>query len=137
MTTAMADRGVTTSPKALALAYLEACGRKDFERVAELLRPDVRFDMPGLTLHGVQDYVAALRRLAPIILRYDVRETIVDGNDVCAVYDFVTDTAVGAVPSAEWLTVEAGRIGSVRLIFDKSRWPEVLEELRRRASRAA
>jgi len=50
------------------------------------------------------------------------------------IYDFVTDTAVGAVPSVEWLRVEDGRIRSIQLVFHSQPWPAVVEELTRRAS---
>ncbi len=42
--------------------------------------------------------------------------TVVDGNDVCIVYDFVTDTAVGRVPSVEWITVDARSIGTATAV---------------------
>ncbi len=89
------------------------------------------------TLRGADAYLTALRRLGPILRRNDVKQVVVDGSNVCVIYDFVTDTAVGAVPSVEWLVVEAGRIRSVRLIFHTERWPAVLAELTRRASAAA
>jgi hypothetical protein len=45
------------------------------------------------------------------------------------IYDFVTDTPVGAVASVEWLKIEDDRIASVHLIFENARWPEVLDTL--------
>jgi hypothetical protein len=48
----------------------------------------------------------ALGPLAEILLRNDIKKTVVEEPDVCVMYDFVTDTAVGAVPSVEWLRVE-------------------------------
>src|SRR5436305_7312074 len=71
--------------RSLAVAYVEAVGQKQFDRVAELLHPDAEFVTSGPTLRGVPAYVGALRRLAPIILRNDVHTTIVDGNDVAIV----------------------------------------------------
>lgn len=127
---------MTTSsdPRALSLAYLEAVGEKRFDRVAELLHPDFELHMPGRTLRGADQYIDALRRLGPILLRNDVITAVVDGGDVCIVYDFVTDTAVGRVRSVEWITVDAGRIRAIRLIFHKEHWPAVLGELIRRAA---
>ena len=122
---------------AVSLEYIEAVGRKNFDRVASLLHSDLEFQMPGKTMQGAEQYLAALKRLGAILERNDVKATLVDGNDVCVVYDFVTDTAVGAVPSVEWLTLDDGRIRTVRLIFHKERWPEVLAELKNRASAVA
>ena len=123
-------------PKALALAYIDAVSQKQFERVSALLHPDLIFELADIT-HDKQDYIAALQRLGPILRRNDVKKVFVDGDDVCVIYDFVTDTAVGSVPSIEWLVVADGQIRSVRLIFERQRWPEVLEELGRRAGVAA
>lgn len=124
----------TASPRTVALAYIEAVGQKQFDRVCALLHPDVDFEMPGRALRGVQPYVAALRRLGSILLQNEVTGVVVDHDQVCVMYDFVTDTAVGAVPSAEWLRIEDGQIRSVRLLFERARWPQVLAELARRAS---
>ena len=115
------------------MAYIEAVGQKQFERVATLLHPDVEFKMPGRAVTGAQAYVASLQRLAPILLRNDVKKTVVEGQDVCVIYDFVTDTAAGAVPSVEWLRVEDGRIRSIQLVFHSQPWSAVVEELTRRA----
>ena len=119
--------------KTLAVAYVTAVGEKQFDRLAAMLSPDVEFTTPGRpAIRGAQDYVAALRRLTPILARNDIKRVFVDGNEVCVVYDFVTDTSVGPVPSVEWLTFEDGRIRSSRLIFHTQPWPEVLKELIRR-----
>ena len=124
-------------PRALAVAYIESVGQKQFDRVAAMLHSDVEFLTTGQTIRGEQAFIGALRRLAPIIVRNDVRGTIVDGNQVAVFYDFVTDTPAQAVPTIEWLTVDGGRIRSSRLIFDKTHWPAAVAELTRRASAAA
>ena len=62
-----------------------------------------------------------------------MRATIVDGKDDAIVYDFVTDTPAGAVPTKEWITTEAGRIRTSRLIFHKEHWPKAVAELARRS----
>jgi hypothetical protein len=120
-------------PRALAVAYIEAVGNKDFDRVAELLHPDAEFLTSGPRIHGIPAYVGALRRLAPILVRNDVHTTIVDGKDVAIVYDFVTDTPAGPVPTIEWLTTDEGRIRTSRLIFHKEHWPAAVAELTRRS----
>jgi hypothetical protein len=125
---------IHNDPRAIAVAYIEAVGQKQFDRVAELLHPDVEFLTSGPSIRGVPAYVGALRRLAPIILRNDVHTTIVDGNDVAIVYDFVTDTAAGSVPTIEWITTDAGRIRTSRLIFHKEHWPAAVAELTRRST---
>jgi hypothetical protein len=56
-----------------------------------------------------------------------------DGDEACLIYDFVTDTAVGSLPSVEWLTIDGGRIRTIRPIFANQRSPEVMEEAAKRA----
>jgi hypothetical protein len=48
--------------------------------------------------------------------RYDIEKVFVDGDDVCVVYDFVTEKA--AVFFCSWYQVEASKITSIRTIFD-------------------
>jgi hypothetical protein len=87
-------------------------------------------DGPGLeSLRGADAYLAALRRLSPIIARNEIRHVYVDEEGACVLYDFVTGTPVGPVASVERLTIEDGRIRSIWLLFDKGRWPEVVERL--------
>lgn len=116
--------------KALATRYIEAVGRKDFDTVASLL--DARVECTGniAASRGAQEWIAALRRLSPILLRNEVRKVFVDGSEVCVIYDFVT--TVCPVPCAEWLVINGGVITSIFLLFDRSRWPEVMEALKSR-----
>ena len=123
-----------SDPTAVVLAYLDAFEKRQFDRVAELLDPDLDFQGPGGSTHGAEAYLTAIKRLGLILLRNAIVKTFADGNDVCVIYDFVTDTPAGAVPSIEWHTIEAGRIRTLRLYFDRVAFAPVREELARRAS---
>src|SRR5436309_14581695 len=98
-----------TDLRALAVAYIEAVGRKEFDQVAEWLHPDVEFVTTGPSIRGRSAFVGALRRLGPILVGNEIRSTIVDGNDVAIVYHFVTDTPAGPVPTIEWITFDDRR----------------------------
>jgi hypothetical protein len=111
--------------------YIEAVGDGRLDDVAPLLHPDVAFHS-GVQTHDLEAYLAALRRLGPVIERNEIRELVASGDEVCVVYDFVTDTRAGAIRSVEWLRFEDGRIRDIRLLFDGSRWSEVVAELGRR-----
>ena len=114
----------------IAAAYIQAVGDGRLDDVGTYLHPEVTFESPGLPSHSAADsYLAALERLGPIIAHNHIRSVLADGERVCVLYDFVTDTPVGAVVSAEWLTFEDGKISSVYLLFDKAHWPEVLKHL--------
>src|SRR3954463_1614023 len=77
---------MTSEPRDVALAYIEGCSRRDFDRVAELLAPDIRFAGPGNTVTGAAPYLAVLRRIGTVWVRSDVRKVFVDGSDVCVIY---------------------------------------------------
>lgn len=107
------------TPKQVALAYIDACSRKDFSAVAELLAPNVEFLGPGTSVTGSAPYLAILKRLGTVWERSDVKHTFSDGDDVCVIYDFVTNTEAGAVPIVEWLTIREQQVTSVKLFFDR------------------
>jgi hypothetical protein len=117
----------------LVIEYVSAAGDKRFDRLEELVHPDATMDgTVKATSHGAQAFVQGFRNLAPIIDRNEIRELIVDGDTAFVLYDFVTDSPVGAVLTGELLTIEDDRIRSSTLIFDWRRWPEVLGELQAR-----
>jgi len=120
--------------KQLAVAYLEAVGNKDFKRVEELLAPDLEFNGPAMSRSTAQDFIAALRRLGAIHVRNEPTRVFVDGDDVCVIYDFVTDTPAGALPTIEWLRFEGGRIRSINLYYDRVPWKGVMDEISRRTA---
>ena len=116
--------------------YIQAIGDGHLHRLEALLHPDAVFGgaIAG-ELHGAEAYVGAFRGLAPILARNEIRELVVEGDKAFVLYDFVTDTEVGAVLSGELVTVEDGRIRSSVLLFDQRRWPDVMKELREREAR--
>jgi hypothetical protein len=71
----------------------------------------------GTRIAGAENYVAALKRLAPILIRHDAKRIWADADQDCVIYDFVTDTAEGAIPSVERITMAQGRITRIELIF--------------------
>lgn len=120
-------------PKTIALKYIDGCGRGDFDAVAALLAPDIHFSGPGGQYDGAEPYLKVLRRLGQIWKGSQVKRVFADGDEVCVIYDFVTDTAAGSVPTIEWLKVEGGRIAQVRLFFDRVQFAPAAEELNRRS----
>lgn len=124
---------MTNEAKTVALAYIDACGRKDWEAVAAALDEHVQFSGPGNAVTGAVPYLAVLQRIAPVWVRSDVKSVLSDGPEIAVLYDFVTDTSAGAVPIVEWLGVEQGKIKSVKLLFDRVAFKPASDELARRA----
>jgi hypothetical protein len=123
---------VASDPRAVSVAYIEAVGDKRLDELGSLLHPQLEATVDDRSFNR-DEWIAALHRLAPILERNDVRHTVVAGDQVSVSYDFVTDTPVGAVPSIEWVRIEDGQVRTIRLMFETARWPEVMEELARRA----
>jgi hypothetical protein len=67
--------------------------------------------------------MAALKRLQSFVERADLRKLFADGEDVCVVFDLVTNTPGGA---AEWYRVEGGKIAMMRAMFDARRFAAML-----------
>ena len=120
------------NPEATVLAYLDAVAKKDLGRLEALVAPDVHFVGPAATRHGLRELREAFERIAAIHVRSDVKRVFSDGNDVCVIYDFVTDTA-GTLPTIEWIKLDRGRIASINLYYDQVPWQKMREELARRA----
>ena len=123
-------------PETIVRSYLAAVGNKDLSAVADLLAPDISFAGPAMSLHGSRDVLEALRRISAIHVRNDIQRVFVDGDEVCVIYDFVTDT-VGSVATIEWLRIAAGRIQTVNLYYDQLPWQTLRKELATRAARAS
>ena len=129
-------RHVSKHPEAIALAYLDAVSTKRLDALDTLIASDVQFVGPAMTMTGRDGLVAAFRRVSAVQVRNDVKRVFSEGNEVCVIYDLVTDT-LGAHPTIEWLVIEDGRIQSIRLFYDQLPWQSVREELARRVKMSA
>jgi len=127
----------TTDRKTLALEYLNAVGAQQCHKVEALLAPDFEFRGPSVKRASAAEFGAALKRLGAIHVRNDVKRVFADGDEVCIIYDFVTDTPAGALPTIEWLRFEGDRIRSIDLYYDRLPWQTVMATMAERAGRTA
>jgi SnoaL-like protein len=126
---------MSTDKKTLALAYLDAVARQKFSTLEELLADDLHFRGPASNRTSAKDFISALKRLAAIHVRNDIKRVFVDGDEVCVIYDFVTDTAAGALSTVEWLRFQGTRIASIVLYYDQLPWQTVMAAMAERAAR--
>jgi ketosteroid isomerase-like protein len=89
----------------------------DFATARSLLRDDVSSVGPFGANEGVDDYVAQLEGLSKVIRGAEQKKVIVDGDDVCILYDLLTIPA-GLVPTSSWYHIAEGKIDAVRTYFD-------------------
>jgi hypothetical protein len=99
-------------------SYRVAVGSGDFATARTLMQDTMSFQGPLDTFHTADQYLEAQRSLAPIIQRIDVKKVFVDGDDVCVLYDMVTNTPAGTALIAEWYQVDGGKISALHAIFD-------------------
>jgi hypothetical protein len=128
---------MATDARELLTTYIQAVGERRLEALPPLLDPDAEFTLGDNTFRGRDAFVGAFRRLLPIIERNEIRHLFVDGNEACVVYDFVTNTPVGAVLSVEYIRLRNGKIASSTLVFERLHWPEVLSVLKEREATQA
>ena len=122
-----------TDVGAIAIRYIELVGAHDLGPLDELISDTV----VATTVAGTfskPEWIAALARLLSVLERNEIRQVVVDGDSACIVYDFVTDTEAGAIPCAEWITVDAdGRMNSISLLFEKANWGAVAAAIQARS----
>ena len=124
-----------TDLKSLATQYVEAAGMKNYAFLETILAPDVAFKGPFMQSDSADAFTSALRRMAPIWERNEVRAAFADGNQACVIYDFVTSTKAGAIPSVELLRFRNERIVQVELFFDRTQFAPALEALTARSQK--
>jgi limonene-1,2-epoxide hydrolase len=99
-------------------SYQAALGNGDFATARKLMQDDMTFQGPIDTFHQADDYLESLKKLASIIQRIDVKRVFADGDDVCVLYEMVTNTPAGTAFIAEWYQVKGSKIASLRVVFD-------------------
>src|SRR5947209_5715426 len=91
-------------------SYRAALGKGDFASARNLMQDNMVFEGPLDTFHKADDYLEANKRLSSIIQRIDLKKVFFDGNDVCVLYEMVTNTPAGTAFVAEWYQVKDGKI---------------------------
>jgi hypothetical protein len=122
-------------PKVLVLEYMDAINQQRFDLLEALLAPELTFTTPSTTRSTAREFLASVKRLTAIHVRNEVKRVFVDGDEVCVIYDFVTDTPAGALPAIEWLQIQKGRIRHIHLYYDRLPWKTVIDEMAQRAAR--
>jgi ketosteroid isomerase-like protein len=103
---------------AVASTCLKAWTTGDLATTRSVLADDVTFvGLLGET-DGIDAYMRGIEGLAKIVERADQQQLIVDGDDVCIIYDLVTSTPPATLPTEGWYHVVEGKITSVRAYFD-------------------
>jgi SnoaL-like domain len=101
-----------------ALAYHRAWTNHDMERAMTYVADDIVCQAPAGRLEGAAAFRGFMEPFAQILTRSELIAAF--GDDTTAVVMYDTDTVpVKGAPGAECLTVEAGKITHMRIIFDR------------------
>jgi hypothetical protein len=90
----------------------------DFQSLRGLLKDDFSFKGPFDSFEEPGPFLAALQKLHPVIARIDVKRMFVDGDDVCVLYDMLTNTSAGTAFIVEWHQVKGDKIGAITAVLD-------------------
>ena len=107
-----------TSALEVVESYRALLERGDFGAARKLMHDDMTFQGPLDTFTTADQFLTVRKELAAIIERIDVQKTFVDGEDVCVLYEMVTNTPAGTAFIAEWYQVKEGKIAATRAVFD-------------------
>jgi ketosteroid isomerase-like protein len=105
--------------KSVASECLQAWTSGDFDTARSLIDDGITFAGPFGTAQGADAYMDGLRRFRDRgVQRAEIERAFQDGDEACLIYNLVTSTAAGVVPSAGWYRLRDGKIVSVRAFFD-------------------
>jgi len=95
-------------------SYIAAMDNRDFAAAKNYLEETVFIKGPGgEAFRSPDDFLKMMEQQRG---RYDIKKIFVDGNDVCLLYNFVTEKVTAFFCS--WYQVKDGRIASIQTLFD-------------------
>lgn len=109
------DNGVATitDAKEVVLSCVDAINAEDFKIARKYVSDDMTFKGVLGSRNGAEEYFEDMEKMK---LKYNLRKTIAEGNDVCLFYD--VNLSGAKVFCCGWYHVEDGKIKSLRVVFD-------------------
>lgn len=101
------------SSKEIVLAFIDALNRSDFDAARKFVADDMKFVGVLGSRDGGDAYFSDMKHMN---LKYDVKKSFADGDDVCLFYDVMM--AGVTVLCAGWYQLSGGKIRLFRVIFD-------------------
>jgi len=108
-------------------AYHNAYCRGDVPAAAALLADRFSFSSPMMAFDTPQQHVAALVRFVPFITGCDLISELYGAGEATLVYDLHVSLPPGIQRSAEHFRLRDGRISTIIIIFDATRWHPIIE----------
>ncbi|MEU4342132.1 nuclear transport factor 2 family protein [Nocardia sp. NPDC023852] len=102
---------------AVAVAFVEAFGKRDMSAVAGLLHEDVVFESPRTRLTGAAAVLAALTEFADVVTGVDIIDAFGDEERALVYYDMHTGP-FGTLRTVDHVVLRSGRVASDTVVFD-------------------
>lgn len=110
------NRVMTIGKKAteVVLAYIGALDRGEYDKAAGYLSGKIRIVGPaGESFSKPEEFVGMLQKYHG---KYELKKTFTDSDDVCVLYDLITQGA--KVFMSSWYHVTDGKITFIQTVFD-------------------
>lgn len=96
------------------MSYLKAMDSRDYDSARKYLSDNVLVKGPaGEAFRSLDEFIGMMKKQSG---GYDIKKIFVDGNDVCVLYNFITQSVTAFFCS--WYQVNSGKIVSIQTIFD-------------------
>jgi len=100
--------------KELVMSYIDAMDKRDYAAAKRCLSDNVFIKGPaGEAFRSADDFLKMMEKQRG---KYDMKKVFVDADDVCLLYDFVTEKVTTFFCS--WYQVKEGKIATIRTVFD-------------------
>ena len=102
------------SAREVVTSYITAMDSRDYAAARNYLQETVFIKGPaGEAFRSPDDFLKMMEKQRG---HYDIKKVFVDGDDVCLLYNFVTERVTAFFCS--WYQVKEGKIASIQTIFD-------------------
>ena len=103
----------TTGAKQIVLACIAALNKEDFETARSYVSDDMKFIGVLGSRDGAEAYFKDMKQMK---LKYTVKKSFADGNDVCLLYDLAMSGLT--IFGCGWYHISNDKIDSLKVLFD-------------------
>jgi limonene-1,2-epoxide hydrolase len=106
-----------TSPAEIAVAFIEAFGRRDTDAMSRYVDEDIVFECPRGTIRGVPAVLEVVGEFAQVVAMVKILAVLGNDTEAMIMYDMEAGH-FGTLRAVDHLVVRGGKIISDRLVFD-------------------
>ena len=108
-----ADTITSVNAKGIVMACIKALNEEDFKTARKYVAEDFSFTGVLGSRNGAEAYFNDMKKMK---LKYDIKKTFVNENDVCLLYDLTMSGIT--IFGCGWYHVKGDKINSLRVVFD-------------------